>query len=62
MNVRRTHVFYQLLTRTFLYAGTVLGEFRHKGEMSILTEDFLGCNHPLGTPFDYRHARLERVK
>ena len=43
----------------FTYYSYVPGEF---GARAILTEDFLGFDHALGTQFEYRHAMLERVK
>ena len=43
----------------FTYYSYVPLEF---GGRAILTEDFLGFDHALGTLFEYRHAGLERVK
>ena len=43
----------------FTYYSYVPLEF---GARAVLTEDFLGFDHALGTLFEYRHSRLERVK
>lgn len=43
----------------FTYYSYVPLEF---GARAILTEDFLGFDHALGTLFEYRHSRLARVK
>lgn len=43
----------------FTYYSYVPLEF---GARAILTEDFLGFDHALGTLFEYRHARLQSVK
>ena len=43
----------------FTYYSYVPLEF---GARAVLTEDFLGFDHALGTLFEYRYSRLERVK
>ena len=43
----------------FTYYSYVPLEF---GARAILTEDFLGFDHALGTKLEYRHSRLKRVK
>ena len=43
----------------FTYYSYVPGEF---GARALLTEDFLSFDHALGTQFEYRDSRLERIK